>query len=105
MKRPRKPRWFIKTIGKYTNDSLIDWLQKNGDIADCYTQRITVGREQVDVLEVSSYQIIKSLGESSKIAPLKFEIFIMPPGARRAGFWTLSKYQRRRSLKKSIPLK
>jgi hypothetical protein len=91
----KKNRWFIKEVGSFTNNSLMDWLSKIGEHQDgIAAQEIIVKGSKTWAIEVPSYELIRALVESAKHEPHRFEVLIMPPGARQAGPWRLPRYQK-----------
>lgn len=97
----QKTRWFIKTEGELTNKAVTDMLEKVGELTQGLEQKIMVGNKRVYVIEVPSYDVIKSLFGSTNNPDFKFKIYKMLPNARQAIQWMPPKTKKTLKLKKN----
>lgn len=87
-------RWFVKPINDITNESIHNFLARSSAHQDIFaSQEIAVRGQKELLIEVPAYEIIKRLYASALNMPfLKFQVYIMPPGARQAGLWKLKDF-------------
>lgn len=89
----QKTRWFIKPIGQFTNEAVMDLLAKSSSHQDgIAAQQIPVRGKKESLIEVPNYSVIKTIIESKNpSAPLKYEVLFMPRNSTIAKLWHLYK--------------
>lgn len=100
----QKTRWFVKAIGAFTNEALMDWLAKTGAHQDgIAAQTLLVKKTKENLIEVPSYETIKALITSASISTdYKFQIIFWPVNSSQPKPWSLylhrKKFRRKRKI-------
>ena len=100
----QKTKWFVKPLDKFTNENIMNWLERISEHQDfTAAKKITVKGQSTLAVEAPSYELVKTLIASAKSsADYKFEILFKPPNSDCIRQWRLYKHFKKSRLKKRV---